>query len=78
MRHFPSDNLIYDYFSKIALIDPLNLYKRKEITNHLGVKMTDYQLKRILEMFFERQSFGYYSFKTDNVPYGVRQNSHSF
>lgn len=40
--------------------------------------MTDYQLKRILEMFFERQSFGYYSFKTDNVPYGVRQNSHSF
>ncbi len=77
MRRFPSDDYIYDHFSKISLIAPLNLYKRKEITHHLGVRMTDYQFKRILEKYFERQSFGYYSFRTDSVQSDVLRNSRS-
>lgn len=77
MKRFPSDFYIYEHFSKISLIAPLNLYKRKEITSHLGVRMTDYQFKRILEMFFVRESFGYYSFKIDKVLYDVLQKTRS-
>lgn len=54
---------IFEHFSKLSLINPLNIYKRNEIAKHIGIGVTKYQMDYILKEYFIRKSFGYYVFK---------------
>lgn len=68
MNKYEINAYIHDHFAKLSLIAPLNIYKRSEIIRHIGIKLTQYHLKFILDAFFVRKTFGYYAFKFDKHP----------